>query len=84
MSCITSMSLKAMLYGAILSYLTIQAVSAKFQVGIEDPPGRKHMVFYGGAVLAEIMKNKESFWVSKKEYQENGVDYCLKKLGPQS
>jgi actin-related protein 2 len=57
-------------------------VSAKFQVRIEDPPRRKHMVFLGGAVLAEIMKDKDSFWVSRDEYQEFGVEYCLKKLGP--
>jgi len=57
-------------------------VSAKFQVRIEDPPRRKHMVFLGGAVLAEIMKDKESFWVSRQEYAEKGVDYCLNKLGP--
>jgi len=48
---------------------------------IEDPPRRKHMVFLGGAVLAEIMKDRDSFWVSKKEYDENGPEYCLKKLG---
>jgi len=58
------------------------AVSAKFQCRIEDPPRRKHMVFLGGAVLAEIMKDKDSFWVSRQEYQEKGVDFCLNKLGP--
>eukprot|EP01128_Nolandella_sp_AFSM9_P009012 TRINITY_DN5653_c1_g1_i1.p1 TRINITY_DN5653_c1_g1~~TRINITY_DN5653_c1_g1_i1.p1 ORF type:complete len:404 (-),score=116.62 TRINITY_DN5653_c1_g1_i1:78-1256(-) len=59
-----------------------QAVTDKFKVRIEDPPRRKHMVFLGGAVLAEIMKDKESFWVSREEYFEHGVDYCLNKLGP--
>lgn len=34
----------------------------KFKIRIEDPPRRKHMVFLGGAVLADIMKNRESFW----------------------
>ena len=34
----------------------------KFKIRIEDPPRRKHMVFLGGAVLADIMKNQESFW----------------------
>jgi len=58
------------------------SVSAKFQCRIEDPPRRKHMVFLGGAVLAEIMKDKDTFWVSRQEYQEKGVDYCLNKLGP--
>jgi actin-related protein 2 len=30
---------------------------------IEDPPRRKYMVFLGGAVLAEIMKDKQDFWM---------------------
>jgi len=50
----------------------------KFKLRIEDPPRRKHMVFLGGAYLAEIMKAKENFWISKKEYNEQGVA-CLKK-----
>jgi len=50
----------------------------KFKLRIEDPPRRKHMVFLGGAYLAEIMKNKENFWISQKEYKEQGVA-CLKK-----
>ena len=30
----------------------------KFKITIEDPPRRKHMVFLGGSVLADIMKDK--------------------------
>jgi actin-related protein 2 len=30
------------------------------------------MVFLGGAVLADIMKNREEFWVSKAEWDEQG------------
>jgi len=52
----------------------------KFKIRIEDPPRRKHMVFLGGAVLADIIKNKEEVWISKKEYDEMGVK-CLEKLG---
>jgi len=52
---------------------------AKFKIRIEDPPRRKHMVFLGGAVLADIMKDKDSFWITKQEYDEKGID-CLKKL----
>jgi len=50
----------------------------KFKLRIEDPPRRKHMVFLGGAYLAEIMKNKDTFWITRKEYQDQGVG-CLKK-----
>jgi actin-related protein 2 len=53
---------------------------SKFKIRIEDPPRRKHMVFLGGAVLADIIKNKEEVWISKKEYEEKGVK-CLEKLG---
>ena len=38
------------------------------------------MVFLGGAVLADIMKDKPEFWISKQEYEEEGVR-CLKKCG---
>eukprot|EP01049_Picozoa_sp_SAG25_P016163 SAG25_NODE_3586_length_1033_cov_1.014989_1_plen_253_part_00 len=45
---------------------------AKYKIRIEDPPRRKHMVFLGGAVLADIMKDKEDFWFLKEEYDEIG------------
>merc|ERR1711976_178247 len=53
---------------------------SKFKIRIEDPPRRKHMVFLGGAVLADIMKDKDSFWMSRQEYQEQGLR-ILQKLG---
>ena len=56
---------------------------SKFKIRIEDPPRRKDMVFIGGAVLADVMKDREDFWMSKADYQEIGID-VLKKLGPQS
>ncbi|KAK5683604.1 Arp2/3 complex subunit, actin nucleation center [Elasticomyces elasticus] len=52
----------------------------KFKVRIEDPPRRRHMVFLGGAVLANIMADKEGMWVSKGEWEEQGVR-ALEKLG---
>jgi len=55
-------------------------LSDQLKVRIEDPPRRKHMVFIGGAVLAGIMRDRESFWVSKQEYNEHGADWCVKKL----
>ncbi|KAI9022220.1 actin family [Phycomyces nitens] len=53
---------------------------SKFKIRIEDPPRRKHMVFLGGAVLADIMKNKDSWWVTKQEWEEQGVR-ALDKMG---
>ncbi|KAL9479557.1 hypothetical protein ACSS6W_004343 [Trichoderma asperelloides] len=54
---------------------------SKFKVRIEDPPRRRHMVFLGGAVLANIMAENESMWVTKAEWEEQGVR-ALEKLGP--
>ena len=47
--------------------------AAKLKLRIEDPPRRKHMVFLGGSVLADIMKDKEAFWMTKAEWHEKGV-----------
>lgn len=49
----------------------------KFKIRIEDPPNRKDMVFIGGAVLAEVMKDKTEFWLSKEKYEEFGIDRLL-------
>ncbi len=39
------------------------------------------MVFLGGAVLADIMKDRDDgFWMSREEYQEKGLK-VLEKLG---
>lgn len=38
------------------------------------------MVFLGGAVLADIMKDKDNFWMTRQEYEEKGVR-VLEKLG---
>ena len=40
---------------------------------VEDPPRRKHMVFLGGSVLADIMKDRPEFWMSKADYHELGI-----------
>lgn len=45
----------------------------KFKIRIEDPPRRKHMVFLGGSVLADIMKDRDEFWITKAEYEERGM-----------
>ncbi|XP_020292269.1 actin-related protein 2 isoform X3 [Pseudomyrmex gracilis] len=52
----------------------------KFKIKIEDSPRRKDMVFMGGAVLAEITKDRDSMWITREEYEEKGLS-VLKKLG---
>jgi len=49
-----------------------EAALSKFKLRIEDPPRRKHMVFLGGSVLADIMKDRPEFWISKQEWAEHG------------
>jgi len=56
------------------------AALSKFKIRIEDPPRRKHMVFLGGAVLADIIKDKDEVWISKEDYEEQGMR-VLDKLG---
>jgi actin-related protein 2 len=51
----------------------------KFKLRIEDPPRRKHMVFLGGSVLADIMKDREEFWITKAEWEEEGERILGKK-----
>ena len=49
---------------------------------VEDPPRRKHMVFLGGAVLANIMKDKVDFWITKEEFSAGGMEGIRNKLTP--
>lgn len=54
---------------------------SKFKIKVEDPPTRKHLVFIGGAVLAEIYKDREEFWITKKEIEEYGIEKALEMHG---
>lgn len=63
-------------YTFIFLYKNLQ----KFKIKIEDSPRRKDMVFMGGAVLAEITKDRDSVWITREEYEEKGLS-VLKKLG---
>jgi len=44
----------------------------KFKLKVEDPPRRKYMVFLGGGVLADLMKDSSEFWISQQEWNEKG------------
>jgi actin-related protein 2 len=39
------------------------------------------MVFLGAAVLADIMKDKPEFWISKAEWEEEGTRVLARKCG---
>jgi actin-related protein 2 len=49
----------------------------KFKIRIEDPPRRKDMVFIGGAVLADVMRDKPGFWLTKEKYHEMGIERLM-------
>jgi len=60
----------------------LTAFSQKLKIKIEDPPRRKHMVFLGGAVLADIMRNRQEFWLSAQEWFEGGPESVERKFYP--
>ncbi|XP_011307077.1 actin-related protein 2 isoform X2 [Fopius arisanus] len=51
----------------------------KFKIKIEDSPRRKDLVFMGGAVLAELTRNRDSFWITREDYEKKGLG-VLKQL----
>jgi actin-related protein 2 len=53
----------------------------KFKIKIEDPPRRKHTVFMGGSILADIMKDRAEFWTLRSDYQEQGVERIISRMG---
>jgi len=52
----------------------------RLKLRIEDPPRRKHMVYLGASVLGDLMCDRNDFWISKSEYEERGIAYCLDKV----
>ncbi|KAJ1678475.1 Arp2/3 complex subunit, actin nucleation center, partial [Spiromyces aspiralis] len=51
----------------------------RLNLQIFDPPNRRHMVFLGGAVLADFMKDREGSWITKQDWEEFGTK-ALQKL----
>lgn len=40
------------------------------------------MVFIGGAVLAEITKDRDNVWILREEYEERGLNVMKKLVTP--
>lgn len=51
------------------------------KIKIEDPPSRYTMVFQGAAVLANMMKDNDDFWLTAEEYRECGDTILDRKFG---
>jgi len=60
--------IKAMYISRILQGDTSRQM--KFPIRVVDLPRRKHMVFAGGAVLADIMKDNDAWWVTRSQYMQ--------------
>ena len=54
--------------------------SAKNIICIEAPPRRKNMVFLGGTVYANAVKDSPRQWISRRDLQEQGIDRCVQRL----
>ena len=53
----------------------------KINMEIIDSPRRKYSVYIGGAVLANVYNtpSMEKYWITKKEFDENGESIIRKK-----
>jgi actin-related protein 2 len=60
---------------------TKNAKKASITIKIEDPPRRKHLVFEGGAVLANVIAEQDQAWITKAEYDEKGPACMMKRPG---
>ena len=55
--------------------------SIKIKMDIIDSPRRKYSVFIGATVLSKTYNRPEfeSYWISKKDWEESGPNIILKK-----
>ena len=52
--------------------------SMKEEVKVIDSPERKYAAWIGGSILSSL-STFESSWITKTEYEENGLDIVYKK-----
>jgi len=54
----------------------------KLKLRIEAPPRRKHMVYLGASVLADLMRERnEEFWITRRQFEEGGLREAIQKMG---
>ncbi len=49
----------------------------KARIQVEAPIHRDNNVFFGGSILADLMKDRDKFWLTKTDYEELGIDRAL-------
>ena len=52
----------------------------KFRINVEAPIHRHNNVFLGGSILADLMRGRDDFWITKGDYEEMGVERALSTL----
>ncbi|KAL0214393.1 hypothetical protein P9112_006577 [Eukaryota sp. TZLM1-RC] len=55
--------------------------SLKIKIEIHRHSQRKNFVFSGASLLGEISTNRDEFWIHKHEWEEQGAERCLRRLG---
>eukprot|EP01013_Petalomonas_cantuscygni_P040339 TRINITY_DN72244_c0_g1_i1.p1 TRINITY_DN72244_c0_g1~~TRINITY_DN72244_c0_g1_i1.p1 ORF type:complete len:442 (+),score=92.81 TRINITY_DN72244_c0_g1_i1:115-1326(+) len=55
---------------------------SSWQLRVSDPPRRKELVFLGGAVLTELIRDNMSEWVTKQDFAEQGAARCIERFIP--
>jgi actin-related protein 2 len=50
-----------------------------YKINVEDPPGRRFLVYLGATVLANLSAGKSNAWAWKSEYLEAGPDAIIKR-----
>ena len=60
---------------------TLKLARIKIPIDIIDSPRRKYSVFIGATVLSNVynVPANESYWISKKDWEESGPKIILKK-----
>jgi len=58
----------------------LASMPTKIKIRVEDPPRRQTSVFQGASVLGEIMKDRDDFWLTRTDYEEDGLSRTFAKL----
>jgi actin-related protein 2 len=62
---------------ALICMVFLAYKSLQIKIKVEDPPRRKHLVFDGGSVLADLIKTQDESWIMRADYDEKGAEGSL-------
>ena len=64
--------------GASKIHISVLVINTYINI-LQDPARRKYNVFIGASFLADVMKDRDSYWISKQEWEEHG-ERCLSRI----